>query len=116
MSISSVTSSLATGLSQANPPNLFKQLQQDFKQLNESLQSGDLSGAQQAYTSIQKLMGNDVTASQTQASGSTANPVQNDFAAPGQALQSGDLSTTQSAFTQLQQNLQAQVPSATQSA
>src|SRR5271165_2531807 len=115
MSISAVSSSLATGLSQANPPNLFKQLQQDFKQLNESLQSGDLSAAQQAYTSIQKLMGSNVTGSQ-QASGSTTNPIQSDFAALGQALQSGDLSTAQSAFTQLQQDLQAQTPSAAQSA
>ena len=78
---------------------------QDFKQLASSLQSGDLTGAQQAYTALQQLLPNqDPNSPQAPSSG---NPISTDFKALGQALQSGDLSSAQSAFSQLQDDLKS---------
>ena len=75
-----------------------KEIMQDFKQLASALKSGDLSGAQKAYSALQQLLPD-------QSQG--GNPVSTDFAALGKALQSGDLSTAQSAFSQLQNDLQS---------
>ena len=88
MSIDAVTSSLlsATSSTANNPQTL-------FKQLSDSLSSGDLAGAKAAYQSLQQL------APQGQAQNSDPN---SPFAALGKALQSGDLTGAQSAFSQLQ--------------
>ena len=53
MSISALSSNLIADLSQQYQQNPFQKIQQDFKQLASDLQSGDLSGAQSAYASIQ---------------------------------------------------------------
>ena len=53
MSISALSSNLIADLSQQDQQNPFQKIQQDFKQLASDLQSGDLSGAQSAYASIQ---------------------------------------------------------------
>src|ERR1035441_7858839 len=54
------TSPVSFGSVPAQPqgPTAAQQITQDFKQLASSLQSGDLSGAQQAYSAIQKLLPN----------------------------------------------------------
>jgi outer membrane protein assembly factor BamD (BamD/ComL family) len=100
MSISALSSSLISDLSQSQNQNPFRQLRQDFRELASALQSGDLSGAQSAFSNIQQLL-------QGQQGSSTSSTTQNDFAALGQALQSGSLSQAQSAFSQLQSDLQA---------
>ncbi|HWC95088.1 MAG TPA: hypothetical protein VG456_00025 [Candidatus Sulfopaludibacter sp.] len=68
--------------------------------MSSSLQSGDLSSAQQAYTAIQKLL-----PGLSQDTTSSSNPIAQDFQALGKALQSGDLSSAQSDFSQLQTDL-----------
>ena len=86
------------------------QIQQLFKQLASSLQSGNLASAQKAYGSLEQLLQGNPSRSQAssaQPGSTTSSAVQKDFAALGQALSSGDLSTAQSAFTQLQTDLQA---------
>lgn len=77
----------------------FQSRQSDLQQLGQSLQSGDLAGAQQEFSALQTLgqsgpfaNGNDFKSSQRQ----------QDFNAIGQALQSGDLAGAQQAFAQLQ--------------
>jgi type VI protein secretion system component VasK len=70
-----------------------------FEQLASSLQSGNLSGAQQAYTSL-------AASFQNSPSAQTTNPLSADFQALGQALQSGNLSAAQQAFSTLQQAFQ----------
>jgi hypothetical protein len=77
----------------------YQQRTADLKQLGQALQSGDLAGAQKAFTALQNLsqsgpLSNSNTFSKTQR--------QTDFAAIGQALQSGDLAGAQQAFAQLQ--------------
>src|SRR5580704_4447677 len=105
MSISALSFNLIADLSEQRQ-NPFQEIKQDFQQLSSALQSGDLSGAQSAYSAIQQVLGansgssSNTTSSNTSSSG--PNTLQTDFAALGQALQSGDLSTAQSAFSQLQ--------------
>jgi len=99
MSIAAVSSSLVYQQLQS----YFQQRQSDLQQLGQSLQSGDLAGAQQEFSALQTLgqsgpfaNGNDFKNSQRQ----------QDFNAIGQALQSGDLAGAQQAFAQLQSTFQ----------
>jgi hypothetical protein len=107
MSISGVSST--SGLSQTDSQSSVNQLRQTFKQLASSLQSGDLSGAQKAFSALETLLQSNQSTSPSstvQPASTTPTPVQNDLAALGQALSSGDLSTAQSTFAQLQKDLQ----------
>jgi hypothetical protein len=87
----------------------------NFRNLFQSLQSGDLAGAQQAYAAIQQsLPANAGATSAASAAGSStaSQPVSaigSDFQAIGQALQSGDLSAAQQAFAKLQQDGQSAI-------
>jgi len=78
--------------------NPIEQAIEDYSQLSSDLQSGNLSGAQSAYSNLSQLLG---------ASGSGNNPVANDLSALGQALSSNNLTQAQSAFAQLQTDLAA---------
>lgn len=83
----------ATGSSQtSNAQNNFNL----FEQLASSLQAGNLSAAQQAYTSL-------AASFQNSGGAQSSNPLSADFKALGQALQSGNLPAAQQAFANLQQ-------------
>ena len=101
--ISSGSNSNQTNEMQAN----FQQMRKLFEQLGKDLQSGDLSGAQSVFSSLQKLLPGS-SANQTQTTQQTNQSTFNtDVNALGQALQSGDLSKAQDAFAKLQQDMQA---------
>ena len=103
MSISSISS--GTTMPQ-DFQTIRQQQRQDFSQLAQALQDGDLTGAQKAYADLQSLQkGNQSGTNTNTNSGSSQNPLQADFAALGQALSSGNLSQAQSDFTQLQADL-----------
>ncbi|HUW36532.1 MAG TPA: hypothetical protein VMV91_04300 [Rhodocyclaceae bacterium] len=114
MSVSNV--SLDSGVTQsAWQPSRHRALQ-DFDQLFQAMQSGSLSGAQQAYAALQQLQPAVAAASSgsAAATGSVAtvaatdgNPVSSDWSSLGIALQSGSLSSAQGAFAKLQQDLEA---------
>jgi hypothetical protein len=110
MPISALSSNLVNDLSQQQNP--FRQIRQDFNQLASALQSGDLSGAQSAFSNLQQLLQGRQTGSNASSNGPST--IQTDFAAVGQALQSGDLNQAQNIFSQLQKDLQAarQAPTA----
>jgi len=82
----------------------FKQVAQDFSSLQSDLSSGNLSTAQQAYTSLTKDLASVRQTEGIQTGGTSQ--INTDLAAVGSALQSGDLSGAQSAFTTLTQDLQ----------
>lgn len=106
MTVSGINAS--TPAYQPRIQSTFKQGAQDFKTLQSALKSGDLSGAQQAFASLQQdLQGPSQTTPSTAASTNQTNPIGNAFQALQSALQSGDLSGAQSAFASLQQNLQS---------
>jgi soluble cytochrome b562 len=94
---------------QTNSQNNFSQVRQGFKNLASALQSGDLSGAQQAFAALQQLLPNSSAGNQTQNGqpGSGQNTFGTDFQALGQALKSGNLTDAQAAFSKLQQNMQS---------
>jgi hypothetical protein len=87
--LGAIYNTASTSSSQGN--NLFG----DFEQLASSLQSGNLTNAQQAYSSLAALIKNVPSNSPT----ATA------FKALGQALQSGNLQGAQQAFATLQQDV-----------
>jgi hypothetical protein len=80
----------------AYPPTAAEVFRQQFTQLVQSLQSGDLSGAQQAYASLgQKHNG-------------VNDPYAEVLSQIGQALLSGDLSGAQQALAPLEQQFGSQ--------
>ncbi|MCL5021485.1 MAG: hypothetical protein M1339_07505 [Bacteroidetes bacterium] len=99
-SISSAMSAYQPGGTNAPQNDIRKQ----FMQLQKALQSGDLSGAQSAYTSIEDSL-KGAGSSQSPLSGT--NQASTDFQALGQALQSGDMSSAQSVLATFQQDMQA---------
>jgi soluble cytochrome b562 len=94
---------------QTNWQNNLNQIRQGFRNLASALQAGDLSGAQQAFTTLQQLLPNSSTGNQTQngQQGSGQNTFATDFQALGQALKSGNLTDAQAAFSKLQQDRQS---------
>jgi len=97
MSIASISSLNSSPL--LSPPNsLRSQEDQAGRQLEQALQSGDLAGAQQAYTKLSAFGPNN--------SGPFTDPaLASQFAAVGQALQAGDLGAAQQATNTLGKNL-----------
>ncbi len=91
---------------QPNVQSNFKQRQQDFQNLASALQSGDLTGAQNAFAALQKLQQGRQTQSGPQGDSST-NPIRTDITALGKALQSGNISDAQTAFATLQKDFQS---------
>lgn len=105
MSISIVAIN-GSSLLQTNTQSLANQLQQGFRQLTNSLASGNLATAQTAFSTIQSAL----TKSQTSSSTSSKPPInvqsiQDDVGALRQALGSGDLSSALKAYTKLQNDL-----------
>jgi hypothetical protein len=94
--------------------NSVKEGKQDFEQLLESIQKGDLAAAQQALSGLQQaqaaVQGNQPAAATGNASNAAAttasSPLAKDFAALGSALNSGSLSGAQDAFAKLQQDFE----------
>ena len=83
-----------------------QQISKYFDQLGQALQSGDLSGAQNAFSSLQQLLPSS-SANQAQTTQQTnQSTLSSDLSSLGQALQSGDLPKAQDAFAKLQQDIQ----------
>jgi ribosomal protein S20 len=93
----------------ANPQMRSRQIRDNFQQLTQAFQSGNLSGAQQAFATLQQLIPNLSADNQTQNSqiSSSQSLFRTDLKAIGQALKSGDLSAAKAAFTKLQQDIQS---------
>jgi DNA-binding FadR family transcriptional regulator len=96
MAVSSITSSAAGGYQ----PNQQTNFRQTFSQLLQAIQSGDLSGARQAYAALGDL--------QNQGPSADANsPFAQALSQIGQALQNGDIGGAQQALQSLAQQSQA---------
>jgi len=88
---------------QAYQPNPQQQtFRQDFQALTSALQTGDLSSAQSAYSTL--LQDNPQLANAANGSG---NPMQQALASIGSSLQSGDVKGAQDALSSFQQNMKA---------
>jgi len=102
MSISGVSS--VNNVYLENLQNSNKQGRQDFQALAQSLQNGDLAGAQKAFAAFQQ----DMASSQIGQQDNGANPISTDIQALSQSLNTNDLSGAQKALAQLQQDMQSQ--------
>lgn len=106
MSVSGILSSLMSNVlaSQTqNVQNPRQQFQQEFQQLGQDLQSGNLSAAQSDFATLQQ------NGPQSNSNSSTQNgsPLANAFNQLSQDLQSGNLSAAQSDYSAIQQDLQS---------
>jgi outer membrane protein assembly factor BamD (BamD/ComL family) len=102
MSIAGIlSSSLFSSNSQAvtSPQQQFRQ---EFQQLGQALQTGNLSAAQADFATLQQ---NSPSASATT---SSSNPIAQAFSQLGKDLQSGNLSAAQQDFSTIQQDTQNQ--------
>ena len=96
------------GTNQTEARSTSKQGKQDFEQLLEAMQKGDLAAAQQALSGIQQaqatVQGNTPVSTTSTDAASAAAPLATDFSVLGSALKSGNLTAAQEAFAKLQQD------------
>lgn len=85
-------------------PSKFQQVQAEFQQLGQDLQSGNLTQAQQDYATLSQNLPN---SGQT-TTGQTTNSVQQALTQLGQDLQAGNLQAAQQDYTTVQQDTQQQ--------
>ncbi len=91
MSVSGISSSNRFNYSNQNLQNTLQRPQQEFQQLTQDLQSGNLSAAQQDFSTLQQQ---------------TTNPIVQEFSQLGQDLQSGNVSAAQKDYTNVKQDYQ----------
>lgn len=106
MSIAGIASSalfsILNGVQSAHSPQ--NNFQSEFQQLGQDLQSGNLTQAQQDYTTLSQNFPN-----ATQSSANAANnPIAQAFNSLSQDLQSGNLTAAQQDYANIQQDFQQQ--------
>jgi outer membrane protein assembly factor BamD (BamD/ComL family) len=107
MSVSPISSSTLFNYSTQNVQNTMQQYQQEFQQLGQDLQSGNLSAAQADFATLQQLAPT-TSASRAQSS----SPIAQEFNRLSQDLQAGNLSAAQQDYATIQQDFQNQAASA----
>ena len=90
-----------------NTTNNAEQFAQEFQQLGEDLQSGNLSAAQQDFVTLEQYAPQTSSTSSAQSS----NPLAQAFNQLAQDLKSGNLSAAQQDFKTIQQDFQSQAAS-----
>lgn len=107
MSVSGIFSSSFSDYSAQSVQNTRQQVQQEFQQLGQDLQSGNLSAAQSDFATLQQLVPQN-NSSSTQSN----NPIAQAFQQLAQDLQSGNLSGAQQDFATIEQDFQNQAAQA----
>jgi hypothetical protein len=103
MSVSSISSSNFLNYNTQSIQSQMQQFRQEFQQLGQDLQSGNLSAAQSDLSALQQLN----PQAQTSASQSN-NPIAQEFSQLAKDIQSGNTSAAQQDYTQIQQDFQSQ--------
>jgi len=103
-------SGVCTGMNNYPSPvqNNFKQRQQDFQNLADALQAGNLQGAQQAFAALQKDCSSSPNVTSVTGTSQTgqSSPLRQDIQTLQSALQANDLAGAQKALTSFQHDLQ----------
>jgi len=100
MSVAGIASSLASYLLPSSTASTSAiQFRQEFQQLGQDLQAGNLKAAQSDLAALQKL--------ESSSSSTSTNPLTQTFQQIGNDLQSGDLQDAQSLYAAVQQKFQA---------
>jgi hypothetical protein len=113
MSISGLTNSALDSLLSAaqntqNGQGGLQQIEAEFRQLGQDLQTGNLTQAQEDYTTLSQNFQNAQNTTSASTTAANSNPITQAFAALSQSLQSGDLSAAQQNYATLQQDIQQQ--------
>src|SRR5271155_1327098 len=114
MSISSIANTALSSLltatqSPQNGQGNFQQIQSEFQQLGQDLQAGNLTQAQQDYTTLSQNFPNAQSATPAATtSANSSNPIAQAFAALSQDLQNGNISGAQQDYATIQQDFQQQ--------
>ena len=106
MSVSAVSGSNWANYENQSVQNNIQQFQQEFQQLGQDLQSGNLSAAETDFTTLQSLRPQSSSSSST--SSTSTSPIAQEFQQLSQALQSGNVTAAQQDYSQLQQDFQSQ--------
>lgn len=103
-----LASNIFGGSSSGGVHNRFREIQQDFQQLGQDLNSGNLAQAQSDFSALQQVLPAQEQSgdSSTQAAAQGSNPVQQAIAQLGKDLSAGNLTAAQSDFATLRQDLQ----------
>lgn len=107
MSVSGISSSNLFDYSSQNVQDSGQKLRQEFQQLGQDLQSGNLSAAQSDFATLQQLAPQNSSTAST-SSTSSSSPITQAFQQLAQDLQSGNLSGAQQDFSTIQQDFQSQ--------
>jgi hypothetical protein len=115
MSVSGISSSCLQTYNPVTAQNKFQQFRQEFQQLGQDLQSGNLLQAQSDFATLQQNApaGSPLSAS-APSSTSSSNLISQAFSQLAQDLQSGNLSGAQSDFAAIQQDAQQNAAQGTQ--
>src|SRR5579862_4894590 len=104
MSLSGISSSNLFNYDSQSIQKQMQQVKQEFQQLGQDLQSGNLSAAQADFATLEQIGSNSSSTSST----ASSSPLAQAFNQLGQDLQSGNLSAAQQDFSTIQQDLQSQ--------
>jgi outer membrane protein assembly factor BamD (BamD/ComL family) len=104
MSIAGILSSSLFNSNSQAVTSQQQSFQKEFQQLGQALQSGNLSGAQSDFATLQQ----NSPSSSTTASASAGTPVAQAFSQLGKDLQAGNISAAQQDYSTIQQDTQSQ--------
>jgi predicted helicase len=113
MSVTGISSNVSNYLNETSNlkkrpmPNM-QEFKQDFRQLGQDLQAGNLSAAQADFATLQQIGPPGLSNPSLQ----STNPLAQAFAQLSQDLQSGDLSAAQQDYAKIQQGVQQQAAQA----
>lgn len=105
MSVAGITSSSLFNNISESMQSKIQQMQKEFQQLGQDLESGNLSAAQSDFATLQQMSPQSSSASST--SSESSDPIAQAFAQLSQDLQSGNLSAAQQDFSTIQQDMQS---------
>ena len=100
MSISGILSGSFSNYTVQNIQSRVQQFQQEFQQLGQDLQSGNLSAAQSDFATLQQY------ASQANSSSQSSNPIAQVFNQLAKDLQAGNVTAAQQDYATLRQDFQ----------
>ncbi len=115
MSVSGISTASLSIYETQNTESNFQKMQQEFQQLGQDLQSGDLSAAQSDFATLQSLQpqNNSTGSTSSPSSSQSNNPTAQAFSQLSKDLHSGNLSGAQQDFATIQQDLQSQAAQGT---
>ncbi len=102
MSVSGISASSLFDYNTQNVQNKMQQIRQEFQQLGQDLQSGNLSAAQSDFATLQQLQPQTSSTSPTQ-----SNPITQEFSQLATDLKSGNVSAAQQDYSTIQQDVQS---------